>query len=138
MQSPVKSCTVDPVVREFVDLLLPYLTMLVNRSLTQDHRPVSQKHAIVTPRLKKIGPRSTEITDLRLVSKLSFMSKVTEREVAARLKDTVFDWVLSFVTGRTQQVRVTVVVCRRCSAYCSACHRSRCSALSSMFSTLLS
>ena len=52
MQSPVKSCTLDPVptflVREFVDLLLPFLTM-VNTSLMQGQFPASQKHAIVTP-----------------------------------------------------------------------------------------
>jgi len=57
MQSPVKSCTLDPVptflVREFVDLLLPFLTTMVNTSLIQGQLPASQKHAIVTPRLKR-------------------------------------------------------------------------------------
>jgi len=35
MTSPVKSCTLDPVptflLREFIDLLLPYVTTMVNR-----------------------------------------------------------------------------------------------------------
>jgi len=43
MQSPAKSCTLDPVptflVREFVDLLLPFLTTLVNTSLMQGQLP---------------------------------------------------------------------------------------------------
>ena len=55
MQSPVKSCMLDPVptflVRESVDLLLPFLTTLVNTSLMQGRLPASQKHAIVTRRL---------------------------------------------------------------------------------------
>jgi len=59
MQSPVTSCTLDPVptfmVREFVELLLPFLTTMVNTSLTQGQLPASQKHATVTPRLKKSG-----------------------------------------------------------------------------------
>jgi len=50
--SPVKSCSLDPVptflVREYVDVLLPYITRMVNASLSQGRLPVSQKHAIVT------------------------------------------------------------------------------------------
>ena len=48
MQSPDKSCMLDPVptflVRESVDLLLPFLTTLVNTSLMQGRFPASQKH----------------------------------------------------------------------------------------------
>jgi len=57
MQSPVKSCMLEPVqtflVSEFVDLLLPFLTTLVNTSLMQGRLPASQKHAIVTLHLKR-------------------------------------------------------------------------------------
>ena len=57
MQSPVKSCMLDPVptflVPESVDLLLPFLTTLVNTSLMQGRLPASQKHAIVTPRFSR-------------------------------------------------------------------------------------
>ena len=42
MKSPVKSCSLEPVptflVREFVDVLLPYLTSMVNASLQQSRR----------------------------------------------------------------------------------------------------
>jgi len=52
MTSAVKSCSLDPVptfiVGEFVDLLLPCLTNMVNASLAQGRLPLSQKHAIVT------------------------------------------------------------------------------------------
>ena len=59
MQLLVKSCTLDPVptflVGDFVDLLLPFLTTMVNTSLMQGQLPALQKHAIVTPRLKRSG-----------------------------------------------------------------------------------
>ena len=84
MQSPVKSCMLDPVptfrVRESVDLLLPFLTTLM-----QDRLPASQKHAIVTPRLKRSGLDPTDIANFRPVSNLTFMSKVIERAAASQL-----------------------------------------------------
>ena len=41
--------------REFVDMLLPYVTGMVNVCLIQGRLPTSQKHAVVTPLLKKTG-----------------------------------------------------------------------------------
>jgi len=87
MASPTKSCWLDPVptflVREFVDLLLPYITDMVNASLTQGLLPMSQCHAIVTPRLKNLGLDATDMSNYRHV----FSSKLVERVVAARLHD---------------------------------------------------
>jgi len=89
IQSPVKSCMLDPVptflVRESIDLLLPFLTMLVNTSLMQGRLPASQKHAIVTLRLKRSGLDPTDIANFRPVSNLTFMSKVIERAAASQL-----------------------------------------------------
>ena len=57
----------DPVptflVRESVDLLLPLLTTLGNTSLMQGRLPASQKHAIVTSRLKGSGLDPTDIAN---------------------------------------------------------------------------
>ena len=89
MQSPVKSCTLDPVptfvVREFVHLLLPFLTTLVNTSLMQGRLPTTQKHAIVTPCLIKSGLDPTNIASFRPVSNLTIMSKVVDRTAASQL-----------------------------------------------------
>jgi len=89
MQSPVKSCMLDPVttflMRESVDLLLPFLTTLINTSLMQGRLPSSQKHAIVTPHLKRSGLDPTDIANFRPVSNLTFMSKVTERVAASQI-----------------------------------------------------
>ena len=91
MASPVKSCSLDAVptfiVHEFVDVLLPYLTSMVNASLAQGRLPTSQRHAVVTPLLKKTGLDTADMSNFRPVSNLSFMSKVVERAVASQLTE---------------------------------------------------
>jgi len=90
MSSPVKSSSLDPMptflVREF-NILLPYITKMVNSSLAAGRLPTSQKHAIVTPLLKRSGLDTADMGNYRLVSNLSFMSNVVERAVASRLND---------------------------------------------------
>jgi len=91
MSSPIKSCSLDPVptflLREFVDLLLPDVTRMVNASLEEGRLPISQRHAIATPLLKKPGLDTADMSNYRPVSNLGFMSKVVERAVAIRLND---------------------------------------------------
>ena len=72
-------------VREFIDLLLPYVTMMVNGSLIAGRLPDSHKHAIITPCLKKSGLDPTDIANFRPISNLTFLSKVVERAVAIQL-----------------------------------------------------
>ena len=49
--SPTKSCSVDPVptsiLKEFLPELLPFITMMCNRSLQEGILPPSQKHAVI-------------------------------------------------------------------------------------------
>jgi len=91
MSSPVKSCSLDPmptfIIREFIDILLPYLTSMVNASLVQGRLPTSEKHAIVTPLLKKSGLDTSDMSNYRPVSNLTFISKIVERAVAMQLND---------------------------------------------------
>jgi len=72
MTSPVESCSLDAVptflVREYVHVLLPYLTSMVNASLTQGRLSISQRHAIVIPLLKKAGIDSADMANFRPVS----------------------------------------------------------------------
>ena len=63
-----------------VDLLTPYVTTIVNASLSQGRLPESQKHAIVLPLLKTSGMNSAVVANFRPVSNLSFLSKLIERE----------------------------------------------------------
>jgi len=68
-------------------MTLPYLTSMVNASLAQGRLPVSQRHAIVTPLLKKTGLDTADMSNFRPVSNLSFMSKVVKRAVASQLTE---------------------------------------------------
>jgi len=89
MQSPTKSAALDPIptflVKELVDVLLPYVTAMVNASLREGRLLPSQKHAVVTPLLKKSGLDADELKNYRPVSNLTFISKLVERAVASRL-----------------------------------------------------
>jgi len=91
MAASLKSCSLDSVptflVRELIDVLLPYITLMVNASLAHGRQPASQKRAIVTSLLKKPGLESTDMNNFRLVSNVSFVSKVVERAVASQLND---------------------------------------------------
>jgi len=51
----------------------------------QGRFPTSQKHAIITPRLKKAGLDPADIANFRLISNLTFMSKVVDRAAAGQL-----------------------------------------------------
>jgi len=69
------SCALDPVptflVRKFTDLLLPYITSMVNASLADGLLPSSQKHAIVSPLLKKPGLDVADMANYRPMSNLT-------------------------------------------------------------------
>ena len=95
MKSPSKSCSLDPVptflVREVMDLLLPFVTEMVNASLRQGRLPTSQKHAVVTPLLKKPGLDTADMANFRPVSNLTYLSKVVERAVSVQLNEYLTD-----------------------------------------------
>jgi len=51
---------------------------MVNASLSQGRLPEYQKHAVVSPLLKKRGLDTSNMGNFRPVSNLTFMSKVVE------------------------------------------------------------
>jgi len=64
---PSKSCELDPmptdILKQFLPVLLPYITKMCNASLREGILPTSQRSAIVTPRLKALILRTYETTD---------------------------------------------------------------------------
>ena len=88
MRSPSKSCSLDPIpttiLKECIDDLLPFLTAMCNASLLEGHLPVSQRHAIITPLIKKSNLDATDVKNYRPVSNLTFVS-IVERLVSERL-----------------------------------------------------
>ena len=87
----LKSCELDPaptfLIKEFLEILLPYLTRLCNASLHEGPLPSSQTTAIVTPALKKPSLDPSDMKNYRPISNLSFMSKVVERIVVRQLSE---------------------------------------------------
>jgi len=87
--SSTKSCALDPVptflLKEMIDVLLPYVTAMINASLHEGRLPSSQKRAVVTPLLKKPRLDTDELKNYRPVSNLSFVSTLTERAVSGQL-----------------------------------------------------
>src|SRR6218665_1500110 len=89
LSSEPKTCDLDPVptfiLQEFVDTLLPFLTVLCNRSLCDGDLPASQKRSILVPVLKAEGLDVTVPLNFRPVANVSFLSKIIEKVVAAQL-----------------------------------------------------
>jgi hypothetical protein len=57
-----------------IDVLLPFVTALINASLRDGFLPASQKHAIITPLLKKTSLDPDELKNYRPVANLTFIS----------------------------------------------------------------
>ena len=87
--APSKSCELDPVptdvLKQFLPVLLPYITKMCSASLREGILPTSQRNAIVTPRLRKAGSDPADVCNYRPISNLTFMSKVVERLVCRQL-----------------------------------------------------
>ena len=89
LESPSKSCLLDPIptaiLKDNLHELLPYLALMCKASLNTGILPASQKHAIITPIVKKPGLDPSSVSNYRPISNLTFMSKVIERIVASQL-----------------------------------------------------
>ena len=89
MSAPTKSRALDPlpthIVKEFLPELLSYITDMFNASLCQGTLPVSQRHAIITPRLKKSEFDPADMKNYRPISNLTFMSTIVERLVCRQI-----------------------------------------------------
>ena len=83
-KSAKKSCPLDPMPTSLVvscmKELLPVISCMLNSSLSSGYFPSEWKAALVDPRLKKTGQETT-FKNLRPVSQLHFVSKLTERAV---------------------------------------------------------
>ena len=88
-KSAPKTCNLDPVptslLYECVDIVLPFLTKIINDSLISGIFPDVHKIAIVKPLLKKPTLDHNDLKNFRPVSNLSFVSKVIEKVVLSQL-----------------------------------------------------
>ncbi|KAK3525429.1 hypothetical protein QTP86_031555 [Hemibagrus guttatus] len=85
------TCPLDPVPSAMLQTIspdfLPFITTVINGSLTSGHVPSVFKKARVIPILKKSALDPSDFSNYRPVSLLSFLSKILERVVCNQLSD---------------------------------------------------
>src|SRR6218665_3383413 len=73
--------------KDFASPLDPVITKIINLSLSSGNFPMVFKHSLVTPLLKKANLDKENPSSYHPIFNLSFLSKLTERIVLARLND---------------------------------------------------
>ena len=93
MECPSKSCKLDPIptwlVKSCIDILLPYITHIINISLSSGSFPEPFKMAHVVPLLKKSNLTKlnhNELCNYRPIANLMFLGKVLEKIATAQLR----------------------------------------------------
>ena len=66
-------------------MIAPFITRLVNQSLSAGSVPSTFKLAVITPLLKKAGMDDSDTRSYRPISNLSVLSKILERVVAKQM-----------------------------------------------------
>ena len=91
LAAPTKSCELDPLptklLKPCLDPVLPSITDIVNKSLSEQCVPASFKQAIVRPLLKKPNLDKEMHKNYRPVSNLPFISKILEKVVNNQLEN---------------------------------------------------
>ena len=86
---PIKTCELDPLpgflFTRCLNKLLPFITDIINTSLSTGVVPDCFKSAIVRPLLKKPGLSVNDFQNYRPVSNLPFLSKLLERAILEQL-----------------------------------------------------
>ncbi|HBK70682.1 MAG TPA: hypothetical protein DDZ39_03320, partial [Flavobacteriaceae bacterium] len=70
---------------ELLDILIPFVSKIVNESLSTGSFPESEKCAIVRPLLKNKSGDTNDLSNYRPISNLSFLSKIIEKVIAVQL-----------------------------------------------------
>ena len=91
MKCPSKSCSLDPMptwlVKQYLPVLTPILTKIVNSSLSSGSFSSGLRRAIITPILKKASLDKNTLGNYRPVSNLPFVGKLIEKVVSAQVSD---------------------------------------------------
>lgn len=89
MRSSKKSCILDPMpsslIVQCIDELLPVITSILNLSLQSGYFAEQWKEALVHPLIKK-SKLDLKFQNLRPVSNLAFISKLTESAAANQMQ----------------------------------------------------
>ena len=80
-----------------VDSVLPVLSKIVRRSLTQGIFPTILIESHVPPRLKNIKLESDSFSSYRPVANISFLSKVTEKYASIQTQRPAPSWLVDLI-----------------------------------------
>src|SRR6218665_1095959 len=72
-------------IQDYVDDLLPFLTLRCNRSLQEDVLPDLQKRSVVFPALKRDGLDLKDPSNFQPISNVSFLSKIIQKIVSQQI-----------------------------------------------------
>lgn len=90
-----KSCNMDPIpttlVKQLLSTLLPSITTIINKSITEGKMPRSLKKAVVTPLLKKSSLPKENLKNFRPVSNLAFIGKCIEKVAIKQMEKHLSD-----------------------------------------------
>ena len=83
MESPSKSCDLDPIptelVKKCISITAPAITGIINNSLSSGVVPLELKRAVILPTLKKVNSDKETLQNYRPISNLPFLGKTIER-----------------------------------------------------------
>lgn len=89
-RTPSKQCRLDSLptwlVKEYAAETSPFLTRIINDSLSSGEVPSDFKEAVILPLLKKPHLDRDNLANYRPVSNLNFIGKLLEKVVATRIK----------------------------------------------------
>ncbi len=95
MSSASKSCPFDPmpttVLKDCLNVTLPVITKMVNRSLSTSVVPGKLKEALLAPSIKKDILDGEIQKNFKLISILTFTSKIIEKVVDSQLESYITD-----------------------------------------------
>src|SRR6218665_3030634 len=84
-----KSFALNPfptfLLQEHLDILIPLLTTICNRSIVEGVMPLDQKRSILVPVIKRPGLDPTDPGNFRPIANVCFISKVIEKIIAYQL-----------------------------------------------------
>ena len=109
--SSSKSCASDPLptwmVKQCLPVLLPFITSIVNLSLSTSTVPNQFKSAVITPILKKTSLDPNILKNFRPVANLRFISKVVEKPLLCKFQHTWRRMV--WMTSTSQLTKIATV-----------------------------
>ena len=89
LNSPPKSCSLDPLptslLKVFIEKISAPIASIVNLSLSSGDFPLSLKHGLVIPRIKKESLDAEILKNYRPITNLPFLAKTLERLAATQL-----------------------------------------------------